>query len=653
MNATLGEQLARREERAFAGRKAEQARLTALLEPGSPFSAGFVHGPAGIGKSTLIRRVARIAERRGWHAHDVEGRALVPSPDALEDLLVPAREDPRPLVVLDSYERMTALGAYLRRSLLPSLPETAVVLIASRQPPEGAWFAEGWQSAMVSVELGPLSREEAAQLLKAHGVAGAREVEAALRWCGGSPLALALAAEGARVRPPDRRGPAPLGPAELRALVGRLVEDEFDSARAAVLEVAAIARVSTPELLGDAVPGVDAEQAYRWLEGRSFAEPLGDGLTLHELVGRAVREDLRARDPERERELRRRIADHLYRRATAGDRLVIVDLAHLATSRAFRWGFAWNDSSRYRIDDPRPGDREAIDAALRGTRHAGCWEGSARFFTEAPEHVAVVRDAEERVAGYGIAVTPASAPGFCGDDPVLAPWLDHASRLAPHGEAVLYRDSVDLTREPDSGVIGMLGMAGMLRSALENPRFAYLPINPSLPGALEFAAAAGGRHLPELDVRVGAVELRCYLIEYGPGGLLAAQRDLVYRELGLPPPPAADAGAGIDFATVRDALLNLDSPALLARSPLASGSDPDERAASVRQALDDACERAFGSSQGERLLRDVLIRAYIRPAPSHELAAQELHLSRSAYFRRLRAATARVADYLEQRRARA
>ncbi|MGH3408179.1 MAG: hypothetical protein ACRDRJ_37620 [Streptosporangiaceae bacterium] len=48
-----------------------------------------ITGPGGIGKSTLLRDAARHA---------------------------------RPLVLLDSYERMTALGPYLRRELLPACP---------------------------------------------------------------------------------------------------------------------------------------------------------------------------------------------------------------------------------------------------------------------------------------------------------------------------------------------------------------------------------------------------------------------------------------------------------------------------------------------------------------------------------------------------
>ena len=48
----------------------------------------------------------------------------------------------------------------------------------------------------------------------------------------------------------------------------------------------------------------------------------------------------------------------------------------------------------------------------------------------------------------------------------------------------------------------------------------------------------------------------------------------------------------------------------------------------------------------EQLLRRVLVRGYFEPAASHEHAARELHLSRAAYFRRLRSASERVAAWL-------
>src|SRR6202011_4495027 len=103
-----------------------------------------------------------------------------------------------------------------------------------------------------------------------------------------------------------------------------------------------------------------------------------------------------------------------------------------------------------------------------------------------------------------------------------------------------------------------------------------------------------------------------------------------------PPPPVAGEPA-CDVEAVREALRNFRVPHELARSPLARGDTPEERAEAVRSLSRDAAERAFGDNENERLLQRVLVRGYIEPAPSHEQAAIDLSLSRAAYFRRLRA----------------
>ena len=650
MSRTLGERLALRDERAFVGRAQELARLERMFAPEGAASVAFVHGRGGIGKSALLRELARRGSRRGWNARFVEGRDLAPTPDALEDALSGVRGDERPVLVLDSYERMAALGGYLRRGLLPSLAEDALILIGSRQPPEGAWFREGWEHLTLELELGPLPDRAAAELLSARGIGDEPARGEALAWARGSPLALTLAAEVIDADPQWRQGSAARRSEMLRALLARVAESELDATHGETLKVAAIARVTNRELLAEVLPGADADDAFEWLATRTFAEPVGEGIALHEEIRSALRDELRIEDQTRERELRRRIADHLYGRLAAGERLRTIDLAHLIENPAIRWGYSWEGSSRFHVDDVRPGDVERIEAVLEGTPYAEHWRGTRRYFEQSPEHVAVARDADERACGYAVAVSPGTAPGFARADPVLGGWLEHARASAADGEAVLWRDSVDLTRDAESGVMAMLGMAGILRSTLENPRFAYLPINRALPGAAAFSAALGARHLAELDIRQSALEIECHLVDYGPGGILAAQRDLVYRELGITPPPAAESGrAGVDFATVRAALRSLKVPHELAASPLATGGTPEARVEHVRELLGGAAERAFGTTDDERLLQRVLVRGYVDPASSHEVAARELHLSRSAYFRRLRAATARVTDYLAER----
>lgn len=642
---TLAARLAERDHARFSGRKAELAFLERCLSDDPQACVVFVHGPGGIGKSTLLREFERRATEAGWDCFRVEARELSPSSDALLAALGDAQQSSRPLLLIDTYERMSGLDGYLRRVLLPSLPGNAVIVIAGRHAPDPEWLTGIWEGVSAELPLGKLSREDSVRLLQAYGVRGKRATAIA-DWAEGSPLVLALAADTAvkdgHWTPVDEHERSGI----MRSLIRRLVDSELRGERLSALGVAAVARVTTVDLLREVLPESDAESAYERLRTLSFTEPLGDGLTLHELVRKALRADFRARDAERERELRRRIIDYLYEHARDGNPLLMIDMSHLIDDSTIKWGFGWEGSVDYRIDDVRAEDALQIALVAQQAGFADWWELTARFFAEAPERVAVARDRHDNLCGYMVGMSVASAPEFAWQDPLVGPWLAHARDDAGLGEAVLWHDSVDFTRDRGARVQAMLGLAGILRSGVANPRFAYLPINPDVPGAINFARVLGAEHIQSLDLELGPMRVECHRVDHGPGGLMASQRAQVYTELGLPNPQTARAPVGVDAEAVRDALRNFRLPHELAQSPLAVGETTDERVESVRQLLREAVESAFGDTDNELLLKRVLVRGYMEAVSSHEQAAYEISLSRAAYFRRLRTAAERVADHL-------
>jgi hypothetical protein len=656
---TLASRLADADEERFVGRQAELDFFDRLIDGQLDVAVVLVHGRAGIGKSTLLREVARRGVKRGWEPRIVEGRDLAPVPGELERALEGLQHAERPLLLIDTYERMSAAGGYLRQRFLPMLPEGAIVVVASRTEPEAAWFEGGWERLVHELPLSEMPPDDAQELVTEHGVDDDQRAADIVAWADGSPLALALAADAARVAPAWEPNRSPEPPEIVRALIRRITEAELDAAHRGAIAVAALARIVTLDLLRDVLPGVDAVEAYEWLASRTFSEPLGDGLTLHDLVRRALRAELRRSDPERERELRRRIADHLYTAAMSGQPRLTIDLADLVENPTIRALYSWDGATQYRIDGVRPGDAGVVAALMRGRKLPEWWEATRPFFEHAPECVAIARDAEDQLVGYLIAVTPNNAPDFADRDPLLGPWLAHARETVPDGNVILWRDAVDFTTGPDdparSEVQAMVNMAGVLRSGLANPRFAYLPVDPAYDQASEFTTLLGAQHLEDLDLR-GEHAVQCHRVDYGPGGLLGLQRIVIYGELGLSAPaaptPRPDAAAPerapepFDAEAVRDALRSLSRPLELARSPLATGETPAERAASVRQRLEAAAQHAFGDSEDEQLLRQVLQRGYLEPEGSHEQAADALFLSRATYFRRLRNAAARLADYL-------
>ncbi len=654
MKTTLGEKLASRDRQRFVGRATELAFFDSLLVEDPPANVVLVHGPGGIGKSTLLREVARRAREHGRSPRLVDARELAPVPGQIEHALHGVDADTLPLVMFDTWERMTAAGTFLRSRLLPSLPDRSLVILAGRTAPEPEWFQGGWEQVTVEYELRPLARAEALSLLEARGIEDQELQGELFAWSRGSPLALTLAADAVQAggswnpqRIEDR-------PELVRALIRHLAHTELDGGNFDVMAVAALARATTRPLLEEVLPDVDAAAAEEWLRSRSFAEQTNIGVTLHDIVRKAVRADLKLRDPERERELRRRIADHLHARALSGETRLLTDLAELVDNPAIRWGFGAEGSVEYRVDDVRPEDFDAASERVK-LRPGGeaWWEGAREIFEEAPECVVIARDRADKLAGICIFTTPHTAPPAVERDPRLSGWLAHAREHYPDGNVLLWRDSLDLSRDAKgdlgSRVLAVMNTAAILRSGLVNPRISYVPIDPANEAAAAFARSINGVHVAELDVELGGITHECHIVDSGPGGILGAQRATVYAELGLHPPAASESAspaavASVTRESVKALARRLDRPLELAASSLAEGATPEERAESVRALFREAAASAFGDSADEQLLRRIAERGFLTRDTSHEALADELNVSRATYFRRLRQAADRLAD---------
>jgi AAA ATPase domain len=656
VSSNLAERLAARDAARFVGRERELAFFDSLFVEDPPAQVVLVHGPGGIGKSTLLREVARRGTARGWTSRHVEGRDLAPVPGEIESALGDLSAEAQPLILFDTYERMSAADGWLRARLLPSLPARSLVVLAGRTAPEPAWFEGGWERLAVELRLEPLDSDAALALVRAHGLADLELARQLVAWADGSPLALSLAADAARLGggswAPERIGEHPN---LVHAILHRVARTELDGGNLDVVAVAAIARTCDARMLRDVLPDVDPDEAYEWLRTRTFAERVGGGVALHEIVRQAMRADVRARTPERDRELRRRVADHLYARGLRAGTRIVVDLAELVENPAVRWGFGADGSTSYRPDLWREDDADAArERFLLKPSGEAWWNETQPILDQAPDRVVTVRDALDRLCGLAIAVTPESAPAVAEADVCLGPWLAHARAEHPGEQVLLWRDSIDFVAHGDmsSPVLSILNTAAILRSGLTNPRWSYIPIDPDNEAAVAFARAVNTTHLAHLDVHFDAKVIECHRVDHTEEGLLGGVRAAVYGELGLAPPapigPAPDDAPAepITVQIVRDALRSLDQPLELAASPLARGATPEERCASVRAQVQDAVANAFGDSADEQLLRRVVQRGYLDPTGSHELAADELHVSRATYFRRLRAASQRVADYL-------
>ncbi len=662
----MADRLRARDAERFVGRTAELAVFDTLFVEDPPASVVHVHGPGGIGKSALLRQVERLGAERGWSPWRIDGRELPPIPGALEEILSAAQAEERPLLLFDTYERIAGLDGALRTRLLPALPARAIVVVAGRERPAAEWFQDGWEHVTRALPLVPFSVAEGRAFVDAHARVDEATATALVRWSDGSPLALGLASAIAQR---EGRWDAQLldaNPELVEALVARLVLIKGFGADAPaqrhddVTAVATIARVTTASMLADVLPGVAPNGAQAWLRAQAIAEPVGDGIAMHELVRRALRAQLRTQRPERERELRRRIADHLHHHAIASETRLVIDLAELIEDPALRWGFGADAAGLLRPDGLRPGELDDPPEHVRDRAGETWWTATRALAAAAPEHFVVARDQHDELQGLAIAATPRGASPATLADPFLGRWIAHARDHVPDGNALVWRDALDLTADEEgdlaSRVLAVINTATILRCGLPNPRCFYLPISPVNTASVAFARQAGARKVDGLDVLVGSVVHECHVIDHGPGGVLGGMRATIYAELGLPRPAAGEAApaglvAAVTEADVRQALRDIDRPSELMTSPLAGLVDatPAEAtttASSVRALLLGAIAEAFGTGRDEALLREVALGAYDNPGRTHEDVAFALHVSRATYFRRLRQANERICDYV-------
>jgi hypothetical protein len=81
---TVGDLLASRRRRRFVGRASEIELFRAALDSAEPpFSVLHVHGPPGIGKTSLLDVLAGLSADAGASVVRLDGRDLVPSPPAV------------------------------------------------------------------------------------------------------------------------------------------------------------------------------------------------------------------------------------------------------------------------------------------------------------------------------------------------------------------------------------------------------------------------------------------------------------------------------------------------------------------------------------------------------------------------------------------
>jgi hypothetical protein len=655
----------------------------ALLGRSAPFSILYVYGLGGIGKSTVLHACANEAARAGMLVVRLDARHIEPSRRGFlhalgEALELPEGESPvervsqaqAVVVTLDSYDAIAPLDAWIRETLLPSLPPRGVMVIAGRQPPSAEWTTDPVLGPIFhALPLRNLQPPDSRALLSERGVPDDQHA-AVLNFTHGHPLALALVADVIASAEP---GAVPFTPEHVpnvvRELLTRLVAAVPSPLHRQALELCAQVRVSTEPLIAAVIDGCDPHDVFEWLRGLSFIEQGPEGLFPHDAVREALDVDFRWRNPDGYREMHRRVWRHLRHKVltTTGRAQQRVFFDKLFLHRASAVGLRshhYSTLGSVYAQPAAPEDRPAIIEVVR--RHEG--DESARiaaYWLDCQHHsFRIARGSRDDMLGFVASLTlnGDQAQHSEADPGVRAAWA--FARRHGHlraGETMVHHRFHMACHDYQamSPNINLLAMRATF-APLEHQRLAWSFVAFACPDDwLPVMQYINFKRVEEAAFTVGG---RCYTVfahDWRVESFAAWWDGLCERSLSTEPvgedvAPLATAPTVLseqEFATsVRDALRHYSRPAALAENPLllsrrlpqaANGHGPSRLQALLRDALD-----TLNTSPRDQKFHRALLTTYFQPAPTQEAAAERLGLPFNTYRYHLARGTQRIVEWL-------
>jgi hypothetical protein len=691
MSSRLADRLSALRRQRFVGREDERTLFRfALSAQTPPFNVLHVVGPGGVGKTSLLREFATEAERAGAAAWQLDARNVEPSPDAFVAALAAAMGLPpgaspaeaicaggeRHVILVDTYELLRPLDAWLRQEFLPQLPESTITVLAGREPPAPEWRQE-WHSLVRALNLRNLDPDDVRDYLARRGVEPAR-FQAVLDATRGHPLALTLVADVLEQRP-GQAFQLHDAPDVIRTLLERFVQKVPSQRHRMALEACALLRLTTEALLAEVLGEEDAHELFEWLRELSFVDTGPLGLFPHDLAREALSADLRWRNPDRYADLHAAARAYYNRRLQqthgAEQQRVLSDYMYLHRDNPvvkpfIDWAEQGTAVPMPLTDEDRPALLEIVE------RHEGAEAArtAAHWFARQPESVMVIRGTHHEPTGMLVQlrleeVSPEDRRADPAVDRALG-WLERNAPLRRGERATHFRFWMDAEAYQAVSATQSLAFLKVAQHYLTTPglAFTFLPVADAefwtpffayidLFTVPEAAYEAGGRRMTVFGHDWRAVPPMIWL------DILAK------RELDLTPPepqsaPAAAAPAGVAVLTeaafaeaVHDALKDYARPRELRKSPLlrtrvvvarAGAESAEAERVPVLQALLREAAEPLKEAPRLRKLYDALHLACFEPAPSQEKAAQRLYVSFSTFRRHLKAAEEHVAESLWQ-----
>ncbi|MGH2461167.1 MAG: hypothetical protein ACRDIY_20100 [Chloroflexota bacterium] len=658
---TLGQELSDFRERHFVGRQPELTIFDRWLqETTAPPSILNVSGIGGSGKTELLHAFARRLGQLGIPALYLDGRTVRMSQADLATALEPSRHlapsgngYPAMVLLIDTYEEIGAHDRWFRESFLSELDSSVRIVLAGRYPVDRLWTAfVGWSQLIRSLPVGPLTEAAGREYLRRRTIVD--EVLAGQIWSftQGHPLALSLATDLVLRLSLREFTARPERYLVLQNLSRRLLAEVEDRQFRELLEAASMVRQFDEAMLAALVGKSDSGDTFEQLSQLSIVRPTTHGLAVHDVVRRALTNELRWRNLDHYAELRSRALafySSRFRSASSEDRhWLVADWLSFSTRALIQHLlFEEGEPGEIIVEPAGPGDQDAPrrvreNGSASAMVGADAVAGPDQLTRSAAARLMVARNWDGEVVGYStvVPVCPDTLPMILGSPRAAA-----ALRAS-----TAWGEITDLPETADTFIVWDLAPghgAPSVRSALIRDLIGLL--------------ARGKRYL----VPTAFPEHRAFLSMLGfrpIGGspadgptetaLLPLELDL--REIGaerwveavlsgehLPATPHRVSSASLQ-PVVQDVLSHWSDDELVSASPLlrlsdgGDGAQPRERAKAIREvickALGDATDSA---SDDERDALHALELAYLQRSTSHERLAERLSVSRSTLYRML------------------
>lgn len=527
----------------FVGRREELSLLFECLLERGPLVT-WVHGIPGIGKSTLLAEFRTRAESAGAGVVALDCRLMEPTPDGFHRALQGAHDAAtgKPVVlVLDSYESLLLLDAWLRQTFIPELKESVRLVLASRYPPNASWLlALEWQGLFRVLTLREMPDMDAMELLTRAGI-GMREAQRLNRLARGNPLALRLAMLAAPARSGEELEAA-AAQAVVRQLAGLYLQSVPDPDLRAALEAASVVFRFTRSLAQAMLPNVPPDTYHR-LEKSSFVASTRDGLVLHDAVREALAASLRSSDPHRFQMYRQAAWRRLREEAGAASReqmwAYTSGMIFLLDNPVVREAFFPTRSPAVNVERAGPGDAAAIRQVIGSHEVPAAASILEGWWEQAPSTFRAVRDGTGvSLSGFYVFIElrDKSLPRM-DEDPLVRAWRRHLANhpIPKEQTAVFLRRWLSAERGELPSPVQAACWLDVKRSYMElRPRLrrCYLALC-DLVTYGPTAESLGFEIVEGASVTLDGVTHHLAVLDFGPGSIDAWLGSLVAAELGM------------------------------------------------------------------------------------------------------------------------